>query len=148
MALLRYNDSTLMQTVFSTELNAIANNTRVLSDPLDNTFDLDVYADFELLVKYNVVPPVGAKIAEIFIIPTVDGSNYAEGSVSVQPQKYLIIGAYESVNPSISNFERLMLTNIVIPPRSFKILLRNTSGVDYAATGNTLKMKKFKLESI
>jgi len=148
MAILRYRDGETVTTLLSTELNAMANGARVLSDPHDNTSDLDVYADFELLVKYSVAPSNGTKVVELYIVPTIDDINYAEGSISVIPQRYLLIGIFETVNPSISSFERLIIPNVVIPPRNFKVLIRNTSGQDFAATGNTLRMKKFKLESI
>lgn len=148
MAVLRYDDAASPVTLLSTELNALANGGRVLSDAHDNTSDLDIYADFELLVTYAVAPTAGSKTCELYIVPTLDGSNYATASASVNPQRFLMVGVFETVNPSISTAERLILPQIVIPPRQFKILLRNLSGQAWAATGNTLRMRKYKLESL
>lgn len=148
MAVLRYDDSSAPVTLLSTELNGLTSGSRALSDPHDNTSDLDIYADFELVVAYSVAPSAGAKTCELYIVPTIDGENYATASTLLNPQRFLMVGVFESVAPSVTTPERLILTQITIPPRNFRVLIRNQSGQNWAATGNTLRMRKYKLESL
>lgn len=148
MAVLRYNDAASVETLLSTELNGLTDGNSILSDPHDNTSDLDIYADFELLLTYAAAPPSGIKVCDLYIIPTLDGLNYASASASVTPQRFLLVGAFESAAPDVSTPERLILTQITIPPREFRVLITNTAGQTWGATGNTLRMRKYKLESL
>jgi hypothetical protein len=149
MAVLQYRDSSSTTDVITTGLNALTNNTTAVSLVMDNSTNLDLYADFELLVKYaGSTPSVGARIAELYVIPTIDGVNYAEGvSGAVDPQRTLLVGAFESRNPSTSAAERLIIPGISLPPRQFRVILKNTSGQTFASSDNTLKMRTYKLQN-
>jgi len=147
MADLRYKDGALVD-LLSTGLNSFANNARVVSDVVVNATALNLYADFELVVAYATAPATGKKIGELYILPTVDLTNFASGSDTVNPQRALLVGVFETVAPSTSTPERLVLPAITLPPRNFKVLFKNTSGFNLAATNNTLKMRGYKLESV
>ena len=142
-----WDDTTAIDTALSTDLNSLANGSRAISAGVANGTELDLYGDLELVVQYGTAPSAGTKIAEVYLLPTVDGTNYPEGSASLTPQKALLVATFESRNPSTTAVERLVVPGIPLPPRAFKLLLVNTSGQAYAASGNTLKIKRYKLQN-
>lgn len=148
MADLKWKDGSIA-TVFTTELNSLADGSRVLSSAIDNDAGLDLYADFELVVQYtSSAPAAGVIAAELFLLPTVDGTNYPEGGTSLDPQQALKVGTFESRNGSTSATERLVVSGVSLPPRDFKILLKNISGKTLASSGNTLKIRPYKSQSV
>lgn len=142
-----WDDSTTIVSALTTGLDSLASNSRAISSAIDNGTGRDLYGDLELVVTYGVAPAAGAKVAEIYLLPTVDGTNYPEGSTSVTPQRALLVATFESRSPSTSVAERLVINGITLPPRNYKLLLVNTSGQAYASSGNTLKIKPYKLDN-
>jgi hypothetical protein len=133
----------------STELNSLADAGRQISSAIDNSSNLDLYMDLELAVQYtSSAPTAGQKVAEVYLVPTTDGTNYAEGSTSITPQQALLVATFESRNGSTSAVERLASLGIPIPVGSFKLELVNTSGKTYASSGNTLKYRTYKLQAV
>jgi len=144
---LKWKDGSIA-TALDSGLDSLANGSRAISAVIDNDAGLDLYADFELVVRYTTTAPAAGVItAELFLLPTVDGTNYPEGSSSLDPQQMLKVGIFESRNGTTSATERLVLTGIPLPPRDFKVLLKNTSGFSYYSTANTLKIRPYKLQS-
>lgn len=141
-----WDDTTSVDTLLTTDLDSLANAARAISSAVENS-ERDLYGDLELVVRYAAGPPTaGTKIAEVYIVPSVDGTNYAEGSTSVTPQKALLVASFEARSPSTSAVERLIVLGITIPPRTHKYLLVNTSGQAYYSADNTLKIKRYKLD--
>lgn len=138
-----------LASALTTELNSLATAGIVVSSAIDNTSNLDLYMDLRLEIKYtSSAPAAGIKVAEIYLLPSVDGTNYAEGGTSVTPQSSLLVATLESRNGSTSAFEYLAALGIPIPPLNFKLCLVNTSGKTLAATGNTLKYQPLKLQAV
>lgn len=125
-------------TALSTELNSLANNgSSAASSAIDNTTALDMWADLELnLGTFGSAPSAGAYV-EIYLIPSVDGTNYADGSSSVAPAQELLVGAF-SVRANTAA-QRLALRGVPVPPGLFKFLAINKTGQAMNASGNTLK---------
>lgn len=146
-----WDDSPSIVSALTTGLDSLANGSRAISSALDNDADAsakNLYGDLELVVRYGGGPPAaGTKVAEVYLLPTVDGTNYPEGSTSVTPQKALLVATFESRVPSTSATERLVVFGITLPPRDYKLLLVNTSGQAYHTSGNTLKIKPYKLDN-
>jgi hypothetical protein len=133
----------------STELNSLADAGRVVSAAIDNSSNLDLFMDLQLAVQYtSSAPAAGVVVAEVYLLPSIDGTNYAEGSTSVTPQQQLLVATLESRNGSTSAVEYLDSLGIPIPIGSFKLLLVNKSGKTYASSGNTLKYRTSKLQSV
>ncbi len=132
--------------VLSTELNSLATAGLAISSSAYSG-NLDPFADIELAVKYTTsAPAAGTKVAELYLVPTIDGTNYAEGSASVNPQKALLIAVFESRNGSTSAFERLVQLGVSLPPGSFKFVLLNTSGKTLASSGNTVTIRPYQYQ--
>ncbi|KKL52105.1 hypothetical protein LCGC14_2288820 [marine sediment metagenome] len=139
-----YDDSATIITLLSTELDSLADVTRVLGaskDPLD-----ELWGDFELALTYAVVPSAGTIVAEVALLVTVDGTNFPAGSATLDPQEFLIRYLFESRLPSTSVIERLIIPGVPAPARNFKAWLKNTAGQAYSSSGNTLKFKPYKTD--
>ncbi len=154
----RWAAPTAVQTLMQTALDSLANNTLVVSSETsgnmssgayDNTSALDLYADFELAVCYATAPSAGTKVAELYLLPSVDGTNFATVDGSNQPQKALLIATFESRNPSTSGVERLTVPGVSLPPGKFKLVLKNTSGQAFKdnSVTKTLRMRPYQLQN-
>lgn len=139
---------TAASTVLKTELNSLADAARAITGAIDNTTALDLYDDIQLKVEYtSSAPAAGVKMGELYLVPSVDGTNYAEGSTSLTPQKSQLVGTFESRNGATATFEYLVIQGVPIPPLNFKYLFVNTSGKALAASGNTLVRTTYKIQS-
>ncbi len=149
MANQQWEDSTSIVTVLSGGLVSLASDARDISAAVDNGTNLDLFGDLEFIVQWDTVAPsAGDKVADLYLLPSVDDVNFPEGSVSLTPQASLLIGSFESRNPSISGVEHLMLPGITLPPRNMKFLLQNTSGQTFDPSGSMLLLKPYKLQSV
>ena len=139
-----YDDSALILTLLSTELDSLADATRVLGaskNPLN-----ELWGDLELALTYAVVPTAGTIVAEAALLVTVDGTNFPPGSTTLDPQEFLIRYFFESRLPSTTVLEYLIIPGVPAPARNFKAWLKNTAGQAYAASGSTLKFKPYKTD--
>lgn len=137
-------------TVMTTELNSLANGAYAISSAAyDNTSLLDLFADFDVQLAYTTTAPtVGAKVAEIYALPSIDGTNFATVDASNVPQKSLLIGTVETRLPSTSVVEHLIIPGVPLPPRKFKTVLKNTSGQTLKATGNQISIAPYQLQTV
>lgn len=136
-------------TLLSTALNSLADAGRVLTNAIDNSTNLNLLMDLELAIAYtSSTPSAGTVVAEVYLVPSLDGTNYAEGSGSVTSQASLLVATFETRNPSTSAAERLVAQGISIPTGSFKLLFINKSGRTLHASANTLKYRTYKYQSV
>src|SRR4051812_10343049 len=87
---------TALASIITTGLNSLASGSRAASSAgaIDNTSGLDFLIDLEFLVKYtSSAPSAGVIAADVYLVPSLDGTNYAEGSTSVTPQGALYVGS-------------------------------------------------------
>jgi hypothetical protein len=128
-------------TMISTELNSLT--TTSITTPataFDNTTTGYGYADFELLVTYGTNPTAGSQV-ELYLVPALDGTNYADGSSSVVSSNHYVGGF---VLRAVTTAQRIVLRNISIPACPFKVHVKNSSGQTTAASGNTVRMMVMK----
>jgi hypothetical protein len=127
-------------TALSTEMNTLAATTgkAINATGIDNSTALDLFADFELVCTYGVAPAAGA-IVELYLLPSVDGTNYPDASTAIVPQASLYVGGFAL--RAVTTAQRMVLRAIPLPSGLFKVLVQNTAGQAMAATGNTLKMR-------
>jgi hypothetical protein len=133
-------------TAMSTELNALAATTgKAVSAALDNSGDLDLFDNLELSVTFASAPTVGTVI-EVYLLPSVDGTNYPDGSSTVEPQSSLFVGGFAV--RAVNTAQVLVLRGIALPPGLFKYLIRNTTNQAFPATGSTLQRNPYQLSSV
>jgi hypothetical protein len=121
--------------------NPVTVMTTALDSPIDNDADLDTYADFEL-VWDAVGTPALADCIDLYWVRTVDGTNYEDASSTIFPRASLL-GAFLVHNTSSP--QRLILPEVRLPPRDFKLLVHNQTNGAFASSGNVLKMLTYHL---
>jgi hypothetical protein len=125
--------------VLTTELNSLASTgSAITASAIDNDTDHDMYADFELVITYGSAPTAGSLI-ELYVVRTVDGTNFEDGSTTgpVVPASGFA-GAF--VLRAVTTAQRMIVPGVAIPPRDFHVMVvAKTTGQTAAASGNTLK---------
>lgn len=157
MADIKYKDTTAIHTCLNTAtegttLNALATTGIAISNAtgdLDNGTDLDLWGDFELLVDIQVAIAVGGAVAELFLVPSIDNTNFlTPDDTGDTPQAVFLVGVFES-RDNVPTDQRMGLTGIPLPPRKMRFVLRNVSGQTFGANnGHFLKVKPYKLQSV
>lgn len=125
-------------TILSTELNALANTQyTVVSADIDNETNHHLYMDLELVLASLAVATGG--YCQAFLIASEDATNYEDnGSSTVAPPQAPIATFPLFVSTSA---KRCVVSNIVVPPLHFKLIVGNQTGVALGGTLNTLKAR-------
>ena len=138
-------------TVLSTELNAMAATTgKAISAAIDNsnpdptTYQGDLFADLELAVDFVTAPTAGTVI-ELYLLPSIDGTVYPDGSTSILPQSSLYVGGFAVRNTTAAQV--MVLRGVALPPGSYKYLVQNTTNQAFPATGSTLRQNTYQLQT-
>jgi hypothetical protein len=132
--------------VMTTELNALGSSTgKVLSPAIDNSANLDLFDDLELRVAFAVAPTVDTVI-ECYLLPSVDDTNYPEGSSSLLPSPTYYVGGF--LVKAITTAQTMVLRGIALPPGFYKYHLQNTTNKAFPATGSTLRRNPYQFKSL
>jgi hypothetical protein len=138
-------------TVLSTELNALAvTSGKAITAALSNGADMNghngyLFADLELAVDFVTAPTAGTVI-ELYLLPSLDGSVYPDGSTSVLPQSSLYVGGFAVRNTTAAQV--MVIRGVALPPGSYKYLVQNTTNQPFPATGSTLRQNVYQLSTI
>ena len=153
MAEQKYLADTAVQTVIDDDAT-LGNGVRAAGD-YDNGTELDFYCTVYLTVQWNsTAPTAGDKVAELYILPG-DGAGsevFPEGGDAAigtddTPQQIFFVGAFESVNPSLTVDEVLALPGVPLAPDGNRFVLLNTSAQEFDLTWQ-LDIKPYKLQSV
>jgi len=144
MSTVKWGTIESLQSLLTTELNSLANSTseitgKILSAEIDNEAGLYPYITFELVADFGGNPAAGGYVG-LWILKEIDGTNFEDGSTTVDPARTEDV--YIPLRTNLSTVQRVTIVNIVIPPYGFKVLLRNKSGQAMDASGNTLKYRR------
>lgn len=128
----------------TTELNSLATNTRTAAGPaIDNSSNLDVYGWLEFLGTWGTNPSANAYIV-IYMMPSADGTNYADGSNTVNPGADAAIATIPIL--ASTSAQRKIVGPIMLPPGKLKFIVESQTGQTLAASGNTLTLWTNNLE--
>jgi hypothetical protein len=111
-----------------------------------NTSNLWFWGDFILNVQFGTVPTAGRAI-ELYLIPALDGTVYADGDTTTPPRN-LLVGAFVVI--ATTNMQRIVLRGVPLPPAKFKLLVRNNTDQAFAAspsTGHDLEILPYRTQS-
>jgi hypothetical protein len=132
---INWETSPSLTAYLTTELNGLANDANKLGAEIDNSTALDMYMDVVVYVDtQGTARSAGAHIA-VFLIPAVDGTNYAYGDDSTDPASNRLIATL--MLDAATTARRIAAQVLSIPPGKFKLLFENKTGQALAATGNT-----------
>jgi hypothetical protein len=95
------------------------------------------YIDLELVLA-SLSPATGAYV-DVWLLATLDATNYADASKALQTASLL---CSFQLDTTAATAQRIVRSNIPIPPLDFKLQLRNKAGVSLGASGNTLKYRR------
>lgn len=131
-----------ISTILSTGLASLADGGNALSTgTVDNLTNLDRYMALEFyLAEQSSARASDAHVA-VYLLPTVDGTNYSYGSNSVDPSpaNWLCSLAFDASTAA----RYVGVSELPIPPFEFKLLVMNETGNAFAASGNTLKYRTY-----
>lgn len=129
-------------TALTTELNSLANGSySAASSAIDNATDLYQWMHLELVLA-SLTPVSGQSVA-VYLIPSLDGTNYEDGGGATAPYPHSAIWVGQL--STSTGAKRLVARNIMIPNLKFKLVVGNltiTSGVAFGASGNTLSYRR------
>lgn len=124
-------------TALTTELNSLANaGLSAASAAIDNEAGLYLYMELELVLAS--LTPTGVPYCSVYLVKQIDGTNYEDNTVSATHQVVAVFPMSTAVAA-----KRIIVSNILIPPCPFKLIVQNNCGPALAASGNTLKYRRF-----
>lgn len=133
------------QTIVSamtTDLNSITNNSYATSAALGaDATAANLMADFELALAS--LTPTGTPVIDLWLVRSADGTNYED---SATPPADSYVGSFEVTTGA--GAKRAILRDRVLPPGLFKCVVRNRTGVTFAAASNTLKYRPHSLQTV
>jgi hypothetical protein len=152
MASIKY-EAGAIQTLMTTQLDGLANAAAALGVEYDNSASLYLWGLFELNVTFGTNPTAGSLI-NLYLIPAADGTNYADnvpGAGGSAPSTMFAGGfplravtTAQRVTLGVHGFYPL----VPLPPAKFKVFVVNNSGQAFPASGSTLKMVPYRLQSV
>jgi hypothetical protein len=146
MTILQLKAYTGVQPVMTTELNALGATTgKAISAAMDNSTNLDIWADFELSVTFASAPVLNT-IVELYLLPSIDGATYPDGSASVLPAPSLYAAGFPV--RAVSTAQVIVARGVPLPPGLFKMLVQNTTAQAFPASGSTLDMNSYAMQTV
>lgn len=134
-------------TILTTELNTLTDGSLLLSGVVSNdqSGELYMFADFEFYIATQGSARDTDARMELYLLSTVDGSNYQFGDGSTYPPPASHVGDFQLDNVVTARY--VIVRGVRLPPEDFKLLLINETGENLASSGNTLKMIKYNIQT-
>lgn len=122
--------------LLSTELNNLANAARTnQGTELNNATNLDTIAWAEVSVTFGAAPSAGGYLV-LYLIPALDGTNYAQGSSTLPPGGHAAVATIPV--QATTNAQRIASQAFRLPPSKVKFILENQSGQAFPASGSVV----------
>ena len=138
MATEKWDGFTSRGAVLTTELNALANAGRsAAGTEINNATNKDMYGQLELQVTFGTAPTAGGYV-EIYMVNALDGTNYEDGSNTVDPGTHKLVDRIPV--RAVTTAQRLNGRMLTLEPAKTKFLLLNGSGQAFPASGSTLTL--------
>jgi len=134
-------------TALSTELNSLANGAACsASSAFDNDSSGQRWpsAMAEVYVAAQGSNRAAGASVSIYIVPTTDGTNY--GDVTDECLDAYLVKSWSLDDGALA--ARYLTGRVVLPPTDYKVILKNTTGQAFAASGNTVKLREFTGEDV
>lgn len=122
--------------VLSTELNSLTNGSRsAAGGQIDNATNLDTYGLLVLSTTFGTNPSSGGRLS-IYMIFAADGTNYCDGSASVDPggDRFICDIFLTATTSAQIKFSCIF----ALVPSKTKFIALNSSGQTMAASSSTI----------
>lgn len=138
-----YSAKSTAETILSTELNSLADDgNKITTAPLSNDASNERYLFCDL--SFDIATQASARSSgatiDVYIIPEVDGT-FAYGGDSLDPSGHFR-GSF-SFDAAVTARNNA-IEGVKLPNSDFHVLLINNTGQALAASGNVLKMERYK----
>lgn len=131
MASFPWNAGTPRTTGIASE--TVAAGANFLGSEIDNSSNLDTHLDLDVAFTCGSAPTAN-KVIEIYLLFSVDGTNYEDGDATpTDPTKSLLTAVAAR---AVTSAQRVAIDQIPIPPKKFKILIK--SELDQSASVTVL----------
>ena len=130
MASFPWNTPTSRTTGIAAE--SIANGAGFVGSAIDNATNLDDTMDLQVTINCASAP-VANTVLYVYLLLAIDGTNYEDGSTSLQPVKVPVASIPAR---AVTGAQVVSVSGIPIPPQPFKIMIWNAVG--YAVTTTVL----------
>lgn len=140
-----YDSNPTLTDAITTGLNSLADGANAISGEIDNTTSLHLYMLIEVNIALQGSARASDAFAEVYVLPSADGTNFDTGDGSTDPSKSNLRATMTF--DAVTAARRGSVWNIVVPPKKFKLLFINETGQALAASGNTLKYALYSPES-
>jgi hypothetical protein len=138
MSVVKWNGWTDRGTILTTELNSLTDTSRTaVGSEINNGSNKDQYGKVEVQVTFGSNPNATGYL-ELYAVTAPDGTNYEDGSSSVDPGPHRLV-AYIPVRATTSA-QRLTSPIFGLEPSKTKFILRNKSGQAFPSSGSTVKL--------
>lgn len=135
-------------------LNSLANDTTDLGTEINNESNLCTFIDLELYLASLDLSAQSNPTVVIYLIESIDGGTHfdtAEDGVSAEadvPPVDKILCQFGLRVDTAAEEKHAIKSILPIPPGRFKLLLRNKTGVAFAAANNTLYYRTYNLKAV
>jgi hypothetical protein len=124
----------------TTELNALANNANTAaSAAIDNTTNLDLFMDLELILAAQGTARSSTATVAVFMTPSLDGTNYTDANEAISE----LVAVFPL--DAATTARRAVVRDIPLSPALFKLFARNQTGQALAASGTSIRYRTHSL---
>ncbi len=128
-----YNQT--IQPYLSTGLNSLANGATLLGAAIDNSSDLAIWIDFEIVLATQGSARAAGATCSLFFVPALDGTNYTDGDTNDESAFVFPLSAATTAQRKVRRgFE-------LAPLSTQKFLFSNNTGQALAASGNSVNWR-------
>ena len=135
-------------TLFTTgEIGTLGNTSGVLSSAISNdstSDELDLYMDAELVVTFAAAPTTDS-LVELYVVRTVDGTNFEDSSTEQRP-KLGFVGGWVVNDSTVA--QRLVIPQVRLPPEDFRLYAFNNTGQAFSTNGTNVVRGLFYTENV
>lgn len=136
--------------VATTALNSLAASAYSgLLTEINNTVDLYLYGDLEVVLGADLTCAAGTPKIDVFLVPMLDGTNYPNppSGTGAVPVSYFVGSIYANAS---AIFRRGFLRGIILPPFKYKFDLYHNlhTATAWNATGNTSTLYQYYEQSV
>ena len=149
MATTKWTALETAENILTTELNSLGSGSNKITTTAisnDAAGEKNLYGIFELYIAAQGSNRTGTNV-DVYLLPTMDGTNYSFGGDSLDPGNSNYKFSFELDTGALAA-RYAVVDGIQLPPCDFHVLVQNNTGQAFASSGNTLKFRRYGVEAV